>query len=219
MIREVPAGGCYVYGVVRAGAPLSLDAIGIDERHPRVYGLRSGGIAAVVSDVSLERLDPTRANVMAHERVNGAVLRDRTLIPMSFGTVCRTPDHVVELLRSGHDAFDEALARMDGKVELGLKVHGVAVRPEEDVAAIVERLGTVSTASRLCATLDEGMLMNAAFLVGRGREEAFDRRVREIAARHAQWRFRWSGPWPPYNFVQIRLGVEGADSPAAPPAP
>lgn len=213
MIREIPGRACYLYGVVRAVAPLSVNAIGIDERWPRVYALRSGGIAAVVSDVSLERVEPTRVNVMAHERVNGAVLRDRTLIPMSFGTVCRTPDHVVELLRSGHDAFDDALARMDGKVELGLKVHGVALHPEQDVAAIVERLGAVSTASKLCATIDEGMLMNAAFLVGRGREEAFDRRVRAIAANHAQWRFRWSGPWPPYNFVQIRLGAQGAGSP------
>jgi len=214
MIREVPAPACYVYGVVRAGAPLSLTAIGIEERWPRVYALRSGDIAAVISGVSLERVDPTRANVMAHERVNGAVVRDRTLIPMSFGTVCRTPEHVVALLRSGHDAFADALVRMDGKVELGLKVHGVARRPQEDVAAIVERLGTVSAASRLCATLEEGMLMNAAFLVGRGREEAFDRRVRDIAASHAQLRFRWSGPWPPYNFVQIRLGIGSAGSPA-----
>jgi len=51
--------------------------------------------------------------------------------------------------------------------------------------------------------------MNAAFLVERERAELFDRRVQEIAQRHeGKLSFRYTGPWPPYNFVTIRLQLE-----------
>ena len=43
---------------------------------------------------------PTRENVLAHERVNEAVMRSHTVIPMSFGTVFKTRDDIVELLRA-----------------------------------------------------------------------------------------------------------------------
>jgi hypothetical protein len=43
--------------------------------------------------------------VLAHERVNETVMRDHTVIPMSFGTIFKTRDDIVELLRSAYDAF------------------------------------------------------------------------------------------------------------------
>ena len=57
-------------------------------------------IAAVVSDTPIEVLDSTRENVLAHERVNETVMREHTVIPMSFGTVFKTRDDIIELLRS-----------------------------------------------------------------------------------------------------------------------
>ena len=56
-------------------------------------------LAAVVSDVPLGILDSTRENVLAHERVNEIVMRDHTVIPMSFGTIFKTRDDIVQLLR------------------------------------------------------------------------------------------------------------------------
>lgn len=57
----------------------------------------------------------------------------------------------------------------------------------------------------------ETMLMNAAFLVDRDKEELFDQKVNEA---HEKWKdkvdFHYSGPWPAYNFVNIRLKVEEA---------
>jgi hypothetical protein len=54
------------------------------------------------------------------------------------------------------------------------------------------------------------MILNAAFLVARDREEEFDARVKEVAARHEHLSFKYTGPWPPYNFVNIRLKLERA---------
>ncbi|MEG9296209.1 GvpL/GvpF family gas vesicle protein [Mangrovibacillus sp. Mu-81] len=57
----------------------------------------------------------------------------------------------------------------------------------------------------------ETMLLNAAFLVDRDKEELFDQKVNEA---HEKWKdkvdFHYSGPWPAYNFVNIRLKVEEA---------
>jgi Gas vesicle synthesis protein GvpL/GvpF len=52
--------------------------------------------------------------------------------------------------------------------------------------------------------------MNAAFLVARDKEAVFDARVKEIGAAHDKLTFRYTGPWPPYNFVNIRLKLERA---------
>jgi hypothetical protein len=54
------------------------------------------------------------------------------------------------------------------------------------------------------------MIMNAAFLVARTLEEAFDARVKDIGQRYDKLTFKYTGPWPPYNFVNIRLKLERA---------
>jgi len=52
--------------------------------------------------------------------------------------------------------------------------------------------------------------MNAAFLVARDAEAEFDARVRDIGQRYDTLTFKYTGPWPPYNFVNIRLKLERA---------
>jgi hypothetical protein len=54
------------------------------------------------------------------------------------------------------------------------------------------------------------MIMNAAFLVGRETENSFDTRVKDIGQRFDKLTFKYTGPWPPYNFVNIRLKLERA---------
>ena len=41
---------------------------------------------------------------------------------------------------------------------------------------------------------------------------AFDERVKEISRKYEDiLTFKYSGPWPPYNFVNIKLKLERAD--------
>jgi len=114
--------GRYVYCIIRASQPLKFGAIGMDEQWPEVYTINFKDMAAVVSDIPLALLDSTRENVLAHERVNETVMRDHTVIPMSFGTIFKTREDIVELLRSAYDAFADVLSKMQDKLEFGLKV-------------------------------------------------------------------------------------------------
>src|SRR5207237_8016462 len=104
----------------RADDPLRFGAIGPGTVPAEISTVHYKDIAAVVSDTPIEVLDATRENVLAHERVNEAVMRYQTVIPMSFGTVFKTRDDIVELLRGAHGAFQDVLSKMQNQVESGL---------------------------------------------------------------------------------------------------
>src|SRR5690606_26591168 len=114
--------GKYVYCVVKTPESREFGPIGIGEGGNRVYTVHYQDLAAVVSDTPIKIYDPTRENVLAHELVNETVMREFTVIPMSFGTIFRTKQDIVELLKSTYHAFDDVLHKMKDKIEFGLKV-------------------------------------------------------------------------------------------------
>jgi hypothetical protein len=249
-------GGKYVYCIIRVDRTREFGAIGIGGGK-RVYTVGFQELAAVVSDTPIVIYDPTRENVLAHEFVNETVMREHTLIPMSFGTVFRSEDDVTELLRSTHQAFSDVLDKMKDKIEFGLKVlwdrEKVVANLERDndeirrlkdeisrhsasstyfarmqlgrlievaleemssryVADIHDALKPVAVASRSNKPIGDRMILNAAFLVDRSSEQGFDERVKETSRRYEELlTFKYSGPWPPYNFVNIKLKLEKAD--------
>src|SRR5207247_8797232 len=92
--------GKSVYCIIESGDPLRFGPIGIGADPSDVYSVHYKNLAAVVSDAPLEVLDSTRENVLAHERVNETVMREHTVLPLSFGTIFQTREQIVELLRS-----------------------------------------------------------------------------------------------------------------------
>jgi hypothetical protein len=175
---------------------------------------------------------------------------------MSFGTVFRTEEDVVEFLKDTAEALRDVLQKMKDKIEFGLKVNWtpetVLREVEEDnedirrlkeeilsnrqtstyfarmqlgrlveqamseksdgyVREIYDQLRDCAIASRHNKPIGDKMILNAAFLVERNKAAAFDQRVQEIAQRYdGKLRFLYTGPWPPYNFVNIRLKLEQA---------
>ena len=248
-------GGKYVYCIVRSERQRDFGAIGIGGGQ-RVFTVAFQDLAAVVSDTPIVIYDPTRDNVLAHEFVNETVMREFTVIPMSFGTVFRSEDDVTELLRSTYQAFSDVLDKMQDKIEFGLKVlwdrekvvanlerENDEIRRLKDeisrhsasstyfarmqlgrliesaledmsqryVADIHEQLKTVAVASRSNKVIGDRMIMNAAFLVERAQEAPFDEKVKEASRQYEDiLTFKYSGPWPPYNFVNIKLKLEKA---------
>jgi len=95
MIREIPGRACYLYGVVRAGAPLSVNAVGIDAIGQRL------GVFEQRGETRAERQPPDRIDVDPHgaqERQpvgfglrQGALVRQDVVVA-GFGQAQRT-DH------------------------------------------------------------------------------------------------------------------------------
>ena len=253
-----PEEGKYVYCIIKSPEDREFGPIGIGEGGNRVYTVHHRDLAAVVSDTPIRIYDPTRENVLAHELVNETVMREHTVIPMSFGTIFRTKDDIVELLKSTYRAFDDVLEKMRDKIEFGLKVlwdrEKVIERLEHDneqlrrlkeeitgnaqastyfarmqlgrlieseledaangyVVDIHESLKPVAVASRSNKPIGDRMIMNAAYLVDRSKEGEFDEAVKSLSRKYEDLlSFKYTGPWPPYNFVNIKLRLERADA-------
>ncbi len=249
-------GGRYVYCIVDTDDPVQLSALGIGESE--VYTVHEAGLAAVVCETPLRRYEPTQENLLLHETVNEAVMRDHTMLPMSFGTVFRSEDDVTEMLRSTAPALREVLAVVRGRVELGVKVSwdreeamSELERTDPEVRTLKEEIGRggdgsayfarrqlgrvveeameeranaltwsvyeplrpLSVASRNAKLIGDDVILNVAFLVERVREDEFDQAVERLASRHeGLLSFKYTGPWPPYSFVNIRLDLEWAGS-------
>jgi gas vesicle protein GvpL/GvpF len=96
------------------------------------------------------------------------------------------------------------------RMQLGRLVEqALAERADAYVRDIYEYLRDGAIASRSNKPIGDKMIMNAAFLVEREKTDIFDQKVTEIAQRYeSKLSFRYTGPWPPWNFVTIRLQLE-----------
>jgi hypothetical protein len=246
--------GKYLYCIVRCGEERAFnDVIPIGGETGLVYTVPHGGLAVVVSDAHTGRYDTTRANMLAHQRVQEKVMRGFTILPVRFGTVAdgaSPAESVRRLLEKRAEEFERLLSDLEGKVELGLKAlwrdegavfeeiaareegvrrlrdslsgkppqatHFERIRLGGMVKEALERRRSAEAAAILAplrriacravenpVTMDR-MVVNVAFLVEREREKEFDQAVDCLDREHGQRvTFRYVGPVPPYNFVNI----------------
>src|SRR5207245_10174745 len=116
--KTVPGGaGRYVDGIVQGKEPVIYRRNGIGSTGEKVYTVNYQDIAAVVSNTSVFIFDPTRENALAHEHVIETVMKNHTIIPMSFGTVFRTDNDIREVLKSIYSSLKDVLQQMAETVE------------------------------------------------------------------------------------------------------
>ncbi|SFD40242.1 Gas vesicle synthesis protein GvpL/GvpF [Lentibacillus persicus] len=79
---------------------------------------------------------------------------------------------------------------------------------KDDIFTPLEELAEAAVTNEV---LSETMLLNASFLIDKDKEDEFDALVNEA---HERWKdhsdFNYTGPWPAYNFINIRLSVEAS---------
>jgi hypothetical protein len=100
------------------------------------------------------------------------------------------------------------------RMQLGRLVEqALADKSDSFVREIYDHLRDAAIASRSNKVIGDKMIMNAAFLVGRDQADHFDAKVHDIGKKfEGTLSFRYTGPWPPYNFVTIRLQLERSAS-------
>src|SRR5262245_35033799 len=124
----------YAYGIVRLhdgddlAAPVPLHGL----HGGAVRALACGRLAALVSDLPPQASaplddiwrDPDRIKslVLEHHRVLHGVVLERTVLPLHFGAVFSDDDGVATALAMHYDALWEALDRVDGAREWGVKI-------------------------------------------------------------------------------------------------
>jgi hypothetical protein len=131
------------------------------------------------------------------------VLWDRDLV------IQRVESEVEELQRLKDEIAVQKGSTYFARLQYGRLLETALQRRSERYAGeIFSSLRDVAVASRANRPLGDRMIMNAAFLVAREREPAFDERIKVMGSRYDELTFRYTGPWPPYNFVNIRLKLE-----------
>jgi hypothetical protein len=132
--RQTDGLGVWVYGVVHGDAPNPPRRVGVDERHD-VELIRHAGLAAVASAVpldefqqevleeKLEDLQRLEALARAHERVLDEMLALGPVVPLRICTIYESADRVREMLERERRSLGEALHRLSGAAEWGVKVY------------------------------------------------------------------------------------------------
>ena len=128
-------------------------------------------------------------------------------------------DQVIEELKREDDEihrFHHEITRKHlqstylARMQLGRMIDKALVeRAAGYVREIYDGLRSTCVASRDNKPIGDKMIMNAAFLIEREKEGDFDAAVNRIAKKFGErLNFKYTGPWPPYNFVNIRLKLE-----------
>ncbi|MBU0880795.1 MAG: GvpL/GvpF family gas vesicle protein [Candidatus Omnitrophica bacterium] len=118
MVRE----GRYIYCVIASSQERSFGPMGIGERGDDVSTIGYNDLSMVVSSCPVSKLVVNRENMIAHEKVIEAVMKEFDgVLPVRFGTIASNADEIRNLLSRRYREFKSALRDMDHKVELGVK--------------------------------------------------------------------------------------------------
>jgi hypothetical protein len=112
--------GRYLYAVMHGSKERTYGPCGIDQS--MVYTILREKVAAVVSDVPNGRLRPERRHLSAHQDVLKRLMEESTPLPMSFGIIADGRKTIEKILTENQAEFQKQLERVEGKVEMGMRV-------------------------------------------------------------------------------------------------
>jgi len=244
--------GIYVFCAINETEPKSFGTVSLNGNENEIFTIHYKDTAMVVTRVEDDVL-PNRNNLFAHQKTITEVMKQYTLIPMSFGNVFSSEEDVLLIVEHLYEEFEKLFSHLKNKMEVGLKVIAKKEWIEKEIennpllkewkkggkktsnpAAFYEQIQLGEQAQNFVMNLQNKVVkevyepllelaeagkpndiipgkvvLNAAFLVDCEKEEAFDQRVNEI---FELWKdkveFKYTGPWPAYNFVNIRLRIE-----------
>ncbi|MBU0701649.1 GvpL/GvpF family gas vesicle protein [bacterium] len=95
-------------------------------------------------------------------------------------------------------------------LEVGQMVeHALTKKKEEEQERIIDLLRRTAFDYKLNKPIGDEMVMNAAFLVDKGREKEFDNIMDDLSDKYRdRMRFVYTGPLPVFNFVNITIYPE-----------
>jgi hypothetical protein len=173
-------------------------------------------LAAICAEVEHRPIPPDDENVARYADVLAAYAVTSPVLPAPVGLVIRSPDSVKRWLELHYGALSEAMTFVENRVAGRVHVWRPG-KPEErevgsDLAAtaaeslrVLRRTAIASLPLRVEKIT--GIVLSAAFLVDSERWKDFKAEVDAQARMTPSVRFELTGPFPPYDFVQMQLGA------------
>jgi hypothetical protein len=188
------------------------------EVHPPIDSTRTvvvRDLSAICGESEYKVIEPTAERVQQYTEIVGAYAERGPVLPAPVGVVFKARDSVQRWLELHYVALSDALSFVDNRV-VG-RVHVWRPGPPEareagldlaTVAAESLRLLRRSAVTTVPLRTEKvtGIVLSAAFLVEQDLWKDFAAEVEAQGRRAPNLRFELTGPWPPYDFVQMQLG-------------
>jgi hypothetical protein len=125
----------YLYCVLRATREPSASLRGIDGAPVRAIAL--SGLGVWVSDTEATTVAPSPERAREHDRVVRAALERETPLPARFGQVVVSEDELRAALSERHEVLEAALKKVEGAVEMTVRM----LVPAPNVEAVEQSTG------------------------------------------------------------------------------
>jgi hypothetical protein len=195
---DAPPEGLYLFAVIRSGGRHSVNPGG------ELIAVRHRELEALVQPVpyAVPELDPQR--VTEHQRLVDAVMKRGTVLPVPFGMVFLGRRALLEFMEDQYGVLEEGLAFLDGHWEM--RLHMMGDNGVEGLTTLATELYTeLRRFARAALPLpaDGDRVLSAAFLVDRAGWIRFVEQADDLNRAHPELVFDLTGPWPPYDFVNV----------------
>ncbi|MBU4501097.1 MAG: GvpL/GvpF family gas vesicle protein [Nanoarchaeota archaeon] len=215
--------GEYVYGIIaRKEAPKNFDVKGIDNKE--LYTINYQDLAAIASESPVKEYEPNEENTKKHNEVILEILKNHTVLPVAFGMVFKKRGILTSTMRRVYSVLRKSLRVIDNKIELGVKA--IFPSDEKEIKNLlkdktidefkkecehefVEALSKATVKSSKGKLFSERLVINRSFLVDRDKINEFSEILGKLDDKYAALKINYTGPWPPYNFVDIRIMGRG----------
>lgn len=201
--------GRYVYCIIKSpGEKKSFENIGFGG--VEVYTLEYKDFAPVVSSAPVKKYEVSEEEVELHRKVVERVMKEHTVLPVAYGMVFKNKKLLLVAMSAGYKAMRKAMKEIDNRVELGVKVFLPKEASqwngkEKCRADFFEALKKIAVQSKELKLFSERLVLNASFLVDRDKIDDFSGEVERLGNRYTSLKTQYSGPWAPYNFVDIQI--------------
>lgn len=243
----------YIYAIIGGTQNHDFGSIGLNGSD--VYTVADGDVSAVISNVpKTGKLRPERRHLAAHQAVLTRLTEyGATVLPVSFGTIAEGSEAVRKLLSRYQQDLTHEVNRVEGKVEMELRVsleapnifeYFIHNHPELKEArdrvfdgkhepSRDEKIDLGQTFERIldqerekCTKMveraiepyckeikqnkcrNEKEVMRLSCLIEKGTKKDFESAVDEASKPFDDnFVFEYTGPFPPYNFIEIHLKV------------
>ncbi|MDI6916762.1 MAG: GvpL/GvpF family gas vesicle protein [Thermoplasmatales archaeon] len=214
--------GKYVYGIIPyTGMERSFGNIGVEKN--RVYTVNYKDIAAVVSDAPVKDYPVTEDYTRKHEKVARTVLKKHSVVPAAFGQVFKNQKILRVLMRKAYKTLKESMKLVDNKTELGVKAilskeiaesldEKKKKQFEKNASEIFNRLNKKADESVKGRLFSKRLILNSSFLVDKKKIKCFSKDMEMLSKKYRDMKISYSGPWPPYSFVYIKIGTKGIET-------
>lgn len=193
----------YVYCITDKNFKIDMKGL----RNDLIKKIEFNDVAILVSDYPTLRPAVEEKEAIHHAKILNKISEKTTIVPMSFGTVFKNEEILEAVLSKCYRTVKETLRVMEGKIELGIKV----VKPEPEhkyngeAKEILDSLNRLSINSVKGDLFSEKLLLNYSFLVEKDKFSKFSKRIHDLEKKHKDLKFIYTGPWPPYSFVNIKI--------------